>query len=330
MKRVYLYDNLKFLAMLCILVLHSTIPYAHDGMTLMKYMQPFINLYPMTLFTIISGYWYKKKSFRALLLQFLWPCILFTVINGILGNFFYPNYWNIFKFKPGYAMWYLMALFLYSILTKIIRQRWGAIKYLLIAFCGAFIIGCIPISNNYFEIQRISCLFPCFAFGVMLKEYAGNQLLVDKIGGGKVHNIRLLSIIILALIVVIQIAIIYFYPERTGAFKAYYGFNIIAALEKWGLMFLRVIACVCIIVLMPNEEYWFTKYGSRTMNVYLLHVIPIFVICWGLLYDFRYEWYGLATLFVGVPLLCTLFFSARVDRIMKKVLLFDVIKKIRQ
>ena len=305
------------------------LPVTQREASLNKYMQPFINLYPMTLFTIISGYWYKNKSVKVLLLQFLWPCILFTVINGILGNFFYPNYWNYFKFKPGYAMWYLMALFLYSILTKIIRRHLNAIKYLLIALCGAFIIGCIPISNKYFEIQRISCLFPCFAFGVVLKEYAGNQLLVDGIGGAKNHNIRMLFIIILVLIVVFQIAIIYFYPGKTGAFKSYYGFNMIAALEKWGLMFLRVIASVCVIVLMPNKEYWFTKYGSRTMNVYLLHVIPIFVICWGLLYDFRYEWYGLATLFVGVPVFCTLFFSAHVDRIMKKILLIDVIKKIK-
>lgn len=183
MKRVWLYDDLKFFAMLCILVLHSTIPYAEDGLTIMKYIQPFINLYPMTLFTIISGYWYKNKSVKVLILQFLWPCVLFTAINGILGFFFYPHYWNYFKFKPGYAMWYLMALFIYSLFTKVIRRRLGTITYLLITLFVAFIIGCIPVSNNYFEVQRISCLFPCFAFGVVLREYAGSQLLVEKWGG---------------------------------------------------------------------------------------------------------------------------------------------------
>ena len=183
MKRIWLYDNLKFFAMLCILVLHSTIPYAKDGLTIMQYIQPFINLYPMTLFTIISGYWYKNKPVKGLFCIFLWPCALFTVINGILGYFFYPNYCNYFRFNPGYAMWYLMALFIYSLFTKVIRRHLGTITYLLITLCVAFIIGCIPVPNNYFEIQRISCLFPCFAFGVVLREYAGGQLLVEKWGG---------------------------------------------------------------------------------------------------------------------------------------------------
>ena len=92
-------------------------------------------------------------------------------------------------------------------------------------------------------------------------------------------------------------------------------------------MLMRVVACVCVMVLMPNKEFWFTKYGSRTINVYLLHVIPIFIICWGCLYDYRYEWFGVASLFVGVPLLCTLFFSIPVERIMKKILFIDYLKK---
>ena len=325
MKRVYLYDNLKFLAMLCILVLHSTTPYAKDGLTLMKYIQPFINLYPMTLFTIISGYWYKNKSVKVLLLQFLWPCVLFTAVNGILGYFFYPNYWNTFKFKPGYAMWYLMALFIYSLFTKIILH-WGNIPYFLVALIGACIIGCIPVSNNYFELQRISCMFPCFAFGVLLRDYVGNQSLLEKLGG----NARITCTIVLILIVVLQLAIIHYYPEKTGAFKAYYGLNMKAAFVKWGLMLMRVGACVCVIVLMPNKEFWFTKYGSRTMNVYLLHMIPIFIICWGGLYDYRYEWFGLSSLFFFVPMLCTLFFGKQIDILMKKVLFNDYINKIKQ
>ena len=257
--------------------------------------------------------------------MFNYPSSEATLINGVLGYFFYPNYWVYFKFKPGYAMWYLMALFLYSIATKQIRRYFGSITYLLIALFIAFVIGCIPISNNYFEIQRISCLYPCFAFGVVLREYAGNQLLVDKFGS-KIPNIRKKCTVLLVLIILCNIAIIHCFPAITGAFKAYYGLNMIAALEKWGLMFMRVIACVCVIVLFPNKEYWFTKFGARTMNVYLLHIIPIFIICWGVLYDYRYEWYGLLVYFVGVPLLCTLFFSLPIDRIMKKVLLFDYLK----
>ena len=331
MKRIYSWDNLKFFAMICILFLHSTIPYAEDKMHIMKYIHPFINFYPMVLFTITSGFWYKDKSFKELVLLFLWPCVLFTIINDVLGYFFYPNYFHYFKFKPGYAMWYLMALFLYSITTKYIRRHLGSAGYLLLAFFIAFIIGFIPVSNNYFEIQRISCLFPCFAYGVFLKDYTGNQLLVDKFKR-RVSNIRLLSAVLFVLIIIINVIIIHYFPEieKRGLFKAYYGLNLIAALKKWFLMFMRIVACTCLIVLVPNKEYWFTKYGARTMNVYLLHITPIFILCWGLLYNYRYEWYGLLSCFVVVPLICTLFFSKGVDKVMKKVLFEDYIKKLKK
>lgn len=330
MKRVYLWDNLKFIAIICVIVVHSTIPYAKDGVPLMRCIQPILILYTMTLFTIISGFWYKDRSFKELALVFLWPCLLFTIINGIFGYCFYPNYIQHFKFRPGYAMWYLMALFLYSIATKWIRQKTGMKGYLLLTFIIAFAIGCVPISNRYFEIQRISCLFPCFAFGVFLKDFSGDLSLAEKLTG-RVSNIRLLCTILLVLIILMQFIYHYCFPQiQDHPFKVYYGLNLQKALEKWIMLFLGMVGCTCLIIIFPDKEYRFTKYGSRTMNVYLLHVIPIFVICWGLLYDFRYEWYGLATLFVGVPLLCTLFFSAHVDRIMKKVLLIDVIKKIRQ
>ena len=236
----------------------------------------------MTLFTIISGYWYKNKSFMKLLLQFLWPCVIFTVINGVLGYFFYPNYWVYFKFKPGYAMWYLMALFLYSIATKQIRRYFGSITYLLIALFIAFVIGCIPISNNYFEIQRISCLYPCFAFGVVLREYAGNQLLVDKFGS-KIPNIRKKCTVLLVLIILCNIAIIHCFPAITGAFKAYYGLNMIAALEKWGLMFMRVVYQVW----STNNECLSSSYypdfyyllgGSLWLSLWMVWIIG--VLCW--------------------------------------------------
>ena len=328
MKRIYLWDNLKFFAILCIVLLHSTIPYIEDGMPLMRYVQPFINMYPMTLFTIISGFWYKDRSFKELALLFLWPCILFTIVNDLLGYFFYPNYIHYFKFKPGYAMWYLMALFLYSMATKWIRQKMGIKGYLLFAFLIAFAIGCVPISNRYFDIQRISCLFPCYAFGVFIKEYIGNQSLAEKLSE-RIPNIRIKCAILLTLIILCNLVIIHCFPQIQDAFRVYYGLNLKVALEKWIMIFMRMVACTCLIVVFPDKEYWFTKYGARTINVYLLHIIPVFIICRGCLYNYRYEWWGLVACFVGVPLLCTLLFSKPVDRVMKRILFHNHMMKIK-
>lgn len=186
--------------------------------------------------------------------------------------------------------------------------------------------GCFfSIHNRYFDIQRISSLFPCFAFGVFLKEYVENKLLVWR----NEKSMRVLSIIIIVVCILFNLIIIRIMPKMHVAMTAFYGLNLKVAMAKWMMIIMRVIACTCLIIIFSDKEYWFTKYGSRTMNVYLLHAIPIFTICWGCLYNYRYDWYGLLSLFVLVPLLCTLFFSTPVNRFMKIILFSDYIKSIK-
>lgn len=190
MQRVYLWDNLKFFSIICILILHSTTPYAIDGMSWLSPLLPFINLYPMTLFAIISGFWFKERSIKKLAIIFLWPCLMFTVVNGILGIYsHFPDYLEKFMFKPGYAMWYLLALFLFSVITKYLLKKVGVTTCLLIALGFAIFIGFLPIPNRYCDIQRISRLFPSFAFGVWLNGFVCNNTFtlpsIDKLKFGR-------------------------------------------------------------------------------------------------------------------------------------------------
>lgn len=327
MERIYFWDNLKFFAILCIVLLHSTMPYSKDGVLLFKYIRPFINLYPMTLFALISGYWYKDRTFKELLLLYLWPCLLFSIINNVLGfNSFFPHYVEDFSFKPGYAMWYLMALFLYSILTKWMRKGVSTTTYLIVVLLFAFAIGFFPIPNRFFDIQRTSCLFPCFAFGVWIRQSVGSRLLEWKSKRG----VRVLCSSLFTLCVIFNLVIVHFNLNVLDSFTAYYGLNLRLAFTKWIMILLRVLACMCLILLFPNKSFWFTKFGSRTMNVYLLHAIPVFLICWGCLYNHRYEWYGVMSLAIGVPLLCTFLFSTGVNELMRKVLCLDYLCKLKQ
>lgn len=332
MNRVSLWDNLKVLAMMSIIMLHSTGPLL-DGVSCLKYIHPVINYFPMTLFAIISGYWYKDKTFKEMAIVYLWPCVIFSIINNIWGanSYFsncYPNsdYWLAFSLKAGPAMWYLLALFLYSIATKWIIKHIAITSYLILAFIIAAAIGFLTIPNRYFDIQRISCLFPCFVFGLWFRKRIDSQIDTIKSMGG----VRLACAVILVLCILYNLFIIHYSPSMAGAFTTYYGLNLKVALGKWIMMIVRIMACVCLIVLMPNKEYWFTKYGSRTMNVYLLHDTLILLICWGLLYNFRFEWVGLLSLFIGVPLLCTLLFSSPVDKFMKKILFSNYLKSIKE
>lgn len=300
-------------------------PYAMDGSDIYRYVQPFINLYPMTMFAIISGFWYKDKTIKQLFFSLLLPCILFSIINDVIGYYsHFPQFVFNFKYKAGYAMWYLLALFLYSIVTRFLKNRLGVTKYFLFVLAMAVVIGIIPISNRYLDVQRISSLFPSYAFGVYLKEQFGARL--SK--GCSSKNLLFVCLFVIVTCVAINFAMIHFRPSwiKYDRLVTYYGFNYHAALVKWSMCLLRVIVCVCVIICIPNKKYWCSDYGSRTLNVYLLHMIPVFLLSWGILYPFRYEWWGVISLVIVVPLLCTMFLSERVDRFMKKLLLFNTVK----
>lgn len=67
-------------------------------------------------------------------------------------------------------MWYLLALFLYSLIIKNLRKRYNSSICLIITIIIAVVIGFLPIPNRILDIQRISRLLPCFAYGNWLRE----------------------------------------------------------------------------------------------------------------------------------------------------------------
>lgn len=69
-KRVFLWDNLKFFAIISIVLFHSTVP-IRDGMPFLKYIHPIIHYWAMTLFAFISGYWYKNKTIKEIAIIYL-------------------------------------------------------------------------------------------------------------------------------------------------------------------------------------------------------------------------------------------------------------------
>lgn len=290
-------------------------PYAMDGVVVLQYVQPLINLYPMTLFAIISGFWYKNRPISRSVALYLWPCLVFSIANNLLGYFsHFPNFIHSFVFKAGYAMWYLLALFLFNTITGSLIKI-GFVKCFILICIFAILVGFVPIPNRILDLQRISCLYPCFLFGILVKEKLGDRLykLSDKT--------KIICFAILMLFVGINLYVRSIpFIRKYDSFTEYYGLNFYAAIIKWGLYALRLIACFCLIVLCPNIKFWFTKLGSKTMNAYLLHMIPIFLLCWGLLYESRYEWYAIAVSVFLIPVLSIFFMSNRVDTFMKAVL----------
>lgn len=116
-ERIYLWDNMKVILMMLVVVTHSVNIYQLLGERWIQFLWVFIMTFTMPAFMIISGFWFKKRSFLFAVKRYLYPCILFSCLNNVIGYISgaYPN--GIPITKAGWSMWFLWALFCYSIIT---------------------------------------------------------------------------------------------------------------------------------------------------------------------------------------------------------------------
>lgn len=102
-----------------------------------------------------------------------------------------------------------------------------------------------------------------------------------------------------------------------------YGLHLSGLIFRLFTQIMCIIMSLSMILIIPNKQFWFTRYGSKTMNVYLLHMLIVFPICWHYCTPFMHTWYGYTTMIILVPLLCCLLFGTWIDKMMRKILFLN-------
>lgn len=313
--RIYLWDNLKVLLMLLVVMTHSVNIYQIEGYDWIQYLWVFIMTFTMPLFMIISGFWYKPRSISYSLQHFLYPCLLFSAVNlcggAICGA--YPD--GVILTKSGWAMWYIWALFLYNMITPLLQKRLGHTKILILSLLAAVVCGFRFLDNNILDAQRVVNFYPYFLIGMCLRKQEMRIYALNK--GNKFIWSLIFSTIIFAYLIICYYKNGFCYG--TG-FMQIHGFSIFGFVCKWLNFMLCLLLSVSVMMIIPNRKLWFSKFGSRTMNVYMLHMSIIFPLCWALMRPIMNEWYGYLLYAFAVPLVCSFLFSEKVDSFMKPVL----------
>ena len=253
--------------MLLVVIVHTlTNSYGHVGQEMIRF---FCLCYTMPMFTFISGYFSKPTtSFKKNVTSLLLPCLLFTLINDGIQLLVCPNY-RISWTTPGFSMWYLWVLFIYRISLRYLLK----IPYVIpLSFVLTWIVGLFPQINVHFSLSRVFCFLPYFLLGYKI---ANNSRWLSC----KALNNKMLYGGVLLLAFVVWELFIYYFPGYTTAtdFNSGYGLYVMALLLRISLQVTILITGYCVIQVFPNKELWFTKYGKRTMNVYLLHCVTICV-----------------------------------------------------
>ena len=313
--RVYLWDNLKIILILFVVVHHASIPYVViKGQHWTEDLYMLIMPYTMSTFTIISGYWFKPRPLGILVKKYLFPCVLMIfLIYGVRS--FEPNEPSIQYYRWRLdIMWYLWVLFFYCLITpRLLKCNLNVL--LAASVILSLVAGIFPSIGGAFAIARMIGFYPFFLVGIKIRNSQKfHEWLNDK---NVVRYARIFFAITLLLYFVT------FLHQRH--IHTYTTFHHPYDVIWYGMIlrFLTYVACtmlsVALILSMSNKKYWFTKYGSRSMTPYILHPLLLYTFSFNLAIPIMDKWYGYVFYMLVIPALSMMTVHSRIDGFVKKL-----------
>ena len=283
--RISFFDNLKFILILLVVVGHF-IQYQLDSASA-KGLFLFIYSFHMPLFIFVTGFFAKKsvncdankrmnKIINYLLLYLIYKVLLFVFYHYILQQ---PmQSFNLFS--ESEPAWYLLATAIWIMLMTITKNI--KFKYLLIfSIIGSLLIGYDSTVTDQFALSRVIVFFPFFLLGYYLTFEQMNHL-INKLHEKK-KNIFIALVLIMAIFVVFILCGDNLYFLRgllTGRnpfalMQIPFDIPLTGVILRMLWLLYNLIIAIIIFTLIPIKDTIFTKLGSRTLQIYVLHYFVI-------------------------------------------------------
>lgn len=217
--------------------------------------------------------------------------------------------------SPGFAMWFLLVLFIYRMIFPFLIK----IRYILaISIIAALVVGFIPFIGKEFGLSRMFCFLPFYLLGYYVKNDKKFELVRQKI----LQPLNLKDWIVLFCLIFIWAAILYIKPGLAYYTTFTQGYD-----GNWFFLLVRISLYVSafafgyyVLKMFPNRKTFYTKYGGRTMGVYLFHGFIVLPIAYKLFEPIEaYDYFHMAVKICLPVLLSLLLFSKPVDYIVKKL-----------
>lgn len=277
-KRIYKYDNLKFLLIILVIVGHMIDFFngynQYDDLFMIR---TFIYSVHMPAFIFLSGLFYKEKDTAVKAFQFFSIGILMHVANSLslipFGYAFKPNILTV----PG-VPWYMYAMAFFYIIMYLLRSV-NKKQLLVISSILSLLIGCTAQLGDFLSLTRVIVFFPVFLLGTLtdrdklvkttdklwlklpaLAVIAGWAALIIT----KFNNIKKLAPL---------------FSGKNAYEKLSGGLSVYGIPLRMLVFFIAFVFCFSLLCLVPNKKIpLITVFGSRTLQVYFWHSPVIFII----------------------------------------------------
>ena len=280
--RNYLIDNSKGLLIFLVVLGHS-LEFIRKDYELARLLYVFIYEFHMPVFVFISGYLSKnvEKGRKNAVRNFLTPFLLFNIIWNLItlvgplflkGEFTALSNEQTFSFfTPGWALWYIFAMFLWKILLPDLLKFKNI--FILSIIAGIF----VKLSGefgSYMALSRTITFAPFFLAG-----YYSSEEKLKRFRKFTRFNILNKVPSILILIIGVLIALIFvnysnIADEFFWADRSYSNFNIeiFTGILLYIAVYIIGFAFVYVFInLMPENQTFLSKIGKNTLSVYFLH-----------------------------------------------------------
>jgi fucose 4-O-acetylase-like acetyltransferase len=311
------FDNARFFLILLVVFGHLISP-IKDNSDFLTGLYNFIYFFHMPAFILISGYFakgfdkpgYLKKVFVKTLI----PYAIFQLIYCFFYYFTgYENDFSLTLFDPHWTLWFLISLFFWNILLKLMAHLPYALPAAVLL---GIAVGYVPFFGSYLSIDRTFVFFPMFLIGYYMHPEHFSIL--------RSQITRTLAVTFLAGMFFATLFIIpdsfkewllgsHSYSDMGYAGVTAAGMRILSYLG----MFLMTYS---FLALVPRSRFRFTKIGSRTLYIYLLHGFFIKLISLSDAYQEMDDIYQYSALFLGSIIICIVLGSKTVRQIAKPII----------
>lgn len=276
-KRIALWDNLKFLLIIFVVIGHYTQQFRADNETLQR-IYVFIYSFHMPIFIFVTGLFSKKavdeknikKALPYLTCFFATTLILF-ITKALLGRA------PVFElFSPSGISWYLMSMFFMFLITMLIKDYKPQYIFVLSLIIGVM-CGFVQTENpDFFTWMRTLTFYPFFCLG-----YISDREKIE-------NATNKISIKITAVIFFVAIyLLIYFYPKQANKISrlntARHTYSELGRFAPYGwelrlLTYAISFAAIFLLIsLIPRKRIkGFTSLGERTLGIYMFHYVIIY------------------------------------------------------
>lgn len=271
-KRIYKWDNLKFVLITLVVIGHFVDVY--NDSKCFKSIFLFIYAFHMPLFLFVSGMFHKnenimKKIFVYISIGYLYKMILYSVSHLIGGS------WRFSLLTEPTVPWYMFALAAFVGITYLLRNI-NPLLVLVMSVLIACFVGYDNSVKDFLVLSRIVVFFPCYYLGTMVKEEKLRKWSEKKI----FIVVGLCVLMIWAVVCISHIEDVYILRHLfvgRNPFKA--RIKDIGCFLRLLCYALSIVLGLSVILIIPDRKLPFVSYiGRHTMQIYFWHRTVLMLI----------------------------------------------------